>query len=85
MDQKELDQMYHEAMLTLSGSREWEMMAEELTKEIYQLQATLLESAASWDQVVFTRGWCKALAYVLSLRARTEAALEAAEDDDAHL
>jgi len=40
----------------------------ELGREIYQRQADTLETSKNWDEVMFNRGWCSALAYIANLR-----------------
>lgn len=82
MDQQEINEQFKEAMLTLTGSPEWDMLLDELKKEIYQHQANLLDNAKNWDSVVFTKGWCSALAYIVTLRDRTKAMQEV---DDANV
>jgi hypothetical protein len=83
MDHKEINQVFYDRMLTLTGSPEWDALVEEIKKEIYQHQANVLENANNWDSVVFTKGWCGALAYIMNLRSRIEAELEVVEQANA--
>lgn len=76
---KEL-QVYLNDMLSLTGTPEWETLMLELKKEIYQAQANLLQNAQTWDAVVFQKGWCSALAYIINTRETTKATLDQAED-----
>jgi hypothetical protein len=46
----------------------YEMLQNECAAEIYSRQATTLESAKNWDEVMFNRGWCSALAFIRNLR-----------------
>ena len=50
----------------------FELLRRECEAEIYNRQADTLEYAKDWDQVMFNRGWCAALAYVRQLREMTE-------------
>jgi len=62
------DQQYFEAIITLTGYPEWEILVEELKKEIYQTQANVLENSTTWDQVCAAKGWAAGLAYLVNLR-----------------
>jgi hypothetical protein len=81
MDQKEIDRTYDEAMLTLTGSKEWDLLKDELIKEIYQMQCNLIDNCKNWDQFVYTKGWAECLAYIIRLRERTKASMENADAD----
>lgn len=72
----EQDKQYLDKLLTLTGTPEWKALCEELSKEIYQHQCNILESAQNWDQVVFTKGWCAALAYIINTRDLTKQVIE---------
>jgi hypothetical protein len=82
MDQREADQKYYEQMLTLTGQPEWDVLVEELRKEIYQTQANLLENSQNWDQVCAAKGWCAALAYLINLRPRIKMQVQESENAD---
>ena len=62
---------HFEDMMTLTGYPEWKQLADELKKEVYQTQANTLQSAESWDQVCFAKGWSAGLAYIINLRENT--------------
>lgn len=70
-----------EARMGMTGTHEWNDLLEELKQEIYQNQANVLENAQNWDQVVFMKGWCAALAYIINTRERTRIELEQADAD----
>lgn len=65
------DDVFLENMISLTANKEWGELTDELKKEIYQNQANILENAKGWDAVVFAKGWCAALAYIISLRERS--------------
>jgi len=73
------DDAYLKNMISLTANKEWGEFIEDLKSEIYQHQANVLESSDKWDQVVYTKGWCAALAYIISLRDRTKISLEQEE------
>ena len=79
--QIEGDQVFQEAMLGMTGSKEWEMFINELAKEVYNNQANLLENAQNWDQVVFAKGWNACLAYIINTRDRITLEIQNAEGD----
>jgi hypothetical protein len=72
---------------TIEAIDEWlahpgyEDFQRECHAEIYQKQSDILESARSWDEVMFARGWCAALSYVSNLRDIRENALKAERGD----
>ena len=76
---EKIDEVFLTNMISLTANKEWGEFTDDLKKEIYQHQANILENAANWDQVVFTKGWCAALAYIISLRERTKIAIEQAD------
>lgn len=71
MEAKGLEE-YLEGILSLTGNAEWDILVKELTNEIYQHQANVLDNAKNWDEVVYTKGYCAALAYIINLRDRTK-------------
>lgn len=75
-DQRQIDREFFEKMVSLTANHEWADFVKDLENEIYQHQANVLDSSQTWDQVVFTKGWCKALAYIISLRSRALTQLE---------
>ena len=68
--------VFVDAVISLTANKEWDVLTEELKKEIYQHQANLLDNAKSWDDVVFTKGWCGTLAYIITLRQQAKTILE---------
>lgn len=80
----EQDKEYLDQLLSLTGTSEWKALCEELGKEIYQHQSNLLENAQNWDQVVFTKGWCAALAYIINTRDLTKQVLENNQEESRH-
>ena len=70
----------NEAVLTITGGVDWEIFAQGLHNDIYHVQANILE-APSWDEVCEARGFCKGLAYVISMRDSTLLAMQQAEED----
>jgi hypothetical protein len=66
-----MDDPYYEAIMTLTGLPEWEMLTEELAKMVYEIQANALE-ASSWEQVQQDKGFAKGLAYMINLREDTK-------------
>jgi hypothetical protein len=79
------DRRLLESRLGMTGTPEWNDFIEELKKEIYQHQANILENAANWDQVVFTKGWCAALAYIINTREKTKIEIDQLEESDANV
>ena len=63
------DQKYFDAMMTLTGTPEWDMMVEDIEKLIYEVQANSLE-VPSWDQLCEGRGFAKGLQYIIGIRDR---------------
>lgn len=55
----------------------YEEFQKECLAEVYQKQADILETASSWDEVMFARGWCAALSYMANLRNIRENAARA--------
>jgi hypothetical protein len=80
MDQ--YDQAYYEKMITLTGYPEFHDWTEEIKKEIYQLQANVLQSSKSWEQVCFAKGYAAGLSAVINLRSTTLATKKNAEEQD---
>lgn len=70
----------NDALLTVTGSREWEIVVKGLQNDIYQYQANILD-AQSWEEVCEIKGFVRGLAYVINLRAATIAVLQAAKED----
>jgi hypothetical protein len=66
-----MDDPYYEAMMTLTGLPEWELLVEELEKMVYEIQANALE-ASSWEKVQEDKGFAKGLAYMINLRQQTK-------------
>lgn len=64
------DQVLREQLLGLTGTPEWKALTNEIEKEIYHNQASLLENAQNWDQVVYLKGWNACLAYIINTRDR---------------
>ena len=50
----------------------FETLQKECAAEIYNRQCDTLETVKSWDEVMFNRGWCSALAFIMSLRDQRE-------------
>ena len=58
----------------------YQIFKEEVEAEVYNTQASILEDSKSWDEVMFARGWCKALTYVATMREVREQVLAMAEE-----
>jgi len=67
---KPADDAFYTAMLTLTSSREWEFLMDDLKAEVYNLQANGFEDAKDWGDLREMRGYAKALAYLINTRDR---------------
>ena len=50
------------------GDPVWEEIQEDLRREIYEKQATVLDAAKTWEEVNQIKGYCVALNMLLHLR-----------------
>jgi hypothetical protein len=80
-DQAQINREYFEKLISLTANPEWVEFVEELKKEIYQEQANVFDSAQSWDDVQYKKGWCEALNYVITTRDRAKTYLEQLDAD----
>lgn len=76
---------YFEEADEMFATAGWKNLVDELTREVYQLQADALE-ATSWDVVVRLQGLAEAYNRLIRLEeiadvTRAQALAEAAEDD----
>ena len=81
MTQEERDKL-DEDILKLMGTREWLNIAENLKKDIYNLQASMME-VDTWDKVNELRGFCQGITYIINLRDTViQARKQEAQDAD---
>ena len=76
------DHKYYEDIIDLTGHPAWPKLVEEIQKEIYNIQATALESINTVEQLHFAKGYAAALATTAALRdtaKRVLAEMEAPE------
>ena len=69
--QEQLD----EAILTVTGDRNWAIVAEFLAREALVTRDSCAD-AEVWEEVCRRKGFADGLAYVLNLRSLTETAME---------
>jgi len=69
--QEQLD----EAILTITGRPEWDIVAKFLTHEALVARDSCAD-AHSWEQVKERQGFAEGLAYVVNLREMTQRAME---------
>ena len=74
--QEQLD----EAILGLTGTPNWEIIATFLVSEAIQSR-DMCADANSWDEVNKLSGFAEGLAYVVNLRSMTEASLKEGQDE----
>lgn len=63
-----------EAILSVTGGPDWEIVKKVLLADIYNIQAGALD-AKSWEAVCEARGFAAALAYIVNLRETTISAM----------
>lgn len=76
------DKVFSEQMITLTSYPEFKVWVEETRKEIYQLQANLLQNSKNWDQVCFVKGLASGLMQIINLREITLAAKKLSDEQD---
>jgi hypothetical protein len=72
-----------EAILTVTGGTDWDVVKKWLATEIYTKQAESLE-AENWDVLCENRGFAQGLAYIMNIR-ETVIAIKAQEVANANL
>lgn len=78
MTDEELD----EAVLSVTGNPNWNIVVKGLQNDIYGLQASALD-APDWDTVCRLRGQAEGLAFVINLRDTVIRSREVKESNDA--
>lgn len=62
------DHKYYEDIIDLTGHPTWQVLVDEIHKEIYNLQAGALESIRTVEELHFAKGYAAALAATANLR-----------------
>lgn len=63
-------EQFDEAVLTLTGTPEWDIIVQGLANDIYHTQCQALD-AADWGAVKELKGFASGLSYVINLRSTT--------------
>lgn len=69
---------FNEAVLTITGGPDWDIIKQGLSNDIYQVQSGALD-AKSWELVCEARGFAQGLAYIINLRENTVRQMEVVE------
>lgn len=69
-------EMYNEAILDVTGGTSWDIVKKGLEADIYNIQAQVLDTATSWEQVCEMRGFAKGLAFIMNIRENTKQAMQ---------
>jgi hypothetical protein len=65
------EEQYLDAVLSVTGGPNWDIVKAGWANEIYELQAQMLD-VKSWDEVCELRGFARGLAMAMNLRETVE-------------
>jgi hypothetical protein len=71
---------FNNAVLSITGGPDWDIVKQGLSNDIYQVQAGALD-AKNWTEVCEARGFASGLAYLINLRENTIMMMEQGDLD----
>lgn len=74
------DREYYEMLIDLTADPKWQKFKAEIEKEIYQIQANVLDAIKTEQELYYAKGYAAAMATFVNLRETSKKVLEMADE-----